>query len=100
MNRPDKSQPQSAIESNDQVDEALLYELDEMNSGVDPIESNDQVDEALLTKPQTDYTTKAASSSISLYQIRGFDWTALGVVILISAFFAITARLNAQPATS
>src|SRR6266496_4303532 len=76
MNRPDKSQPQSAIESNDQVDEALL------------------------TKPHTDYTTKAASSSISLHQIHGFDWTALGVVILISAFFAITARLNAQPATS
>src|SRR6266516_335091 len=76
MNRPDKSQPQSAIESNDQVDEALL------------------------TKPQTDYTTKAASSSISHHQIHGFDWTALGVVILISAFFAITARFHAQPATS
>jgi hypothetical protein len=29
-----------------------------------------------------------------------FDWTALGVVILIAALFAITARLHAQPATS
>jgi len=33
-------------------------------------------------------------------KVSGFDWAALGVVILISAFFAITARLNAQPATS
>jgi hypothetical protein len=29
-----------------------------------------------------------------------FDWAALGIVILIAAFFAITARLHAQPATS
>jgi hypothetical protein len=29
-----------------------------------------------------------------------FDWTALGTVILIAAFFAITARIHAQPATS
>jgi hypothetical protein len=63
-------------------------------------ESNDQVDEALLAKPQTDSTTKAASSSISPRQMSDFDWAALGVIILISAFFAITAHLNAQPATS
>ena len=63
-------------------------------------ESNDQMNEAPLAKPQTNYTTKAASSSISPHQVSGFDWAALGVVILISAFFAITARLNAQPATS
>ncbi len=31
---------------------------------------------------------------------RGFDWLAVGVVVLIAAFFAITARLHAQPATS
>ncbi len=29
-----------------------------------------------------------------------FDWTAVGIVILIAAFFAITARLHEQPATS
>ena len=29
-----------------------------------------------------------------------FDWTALGTVILIAAFFATTARIHAQPATS
>ncbi len=63
-------------------------------------ESNDQVNEAPLDKPQTNYNTKAASSSISSGQESGFDWAALGAVILISAFFAITARLNAQPATS
>jgi hypothetical protein len=62
--------------------------------------SNDQVDEAPMAKPQADSVTKAASLSTSPRQVSGFDWTALGVVILISAFFAITARINAQPATS
>jgi len=32
--------------------------------------------------------------------VSNFDWAALGIVILISAFFAITARIHAQPATS
>lgn len=30
----------------------------------------------------------------------GFDWLALGIVILITAFFALTARFNSQPAPS
>jgi hypothetical protein len=62
--------------------------------------SSDQVDEAPLDKPVTDSDTKVASSSAAYRQVSSFDWTAPGVVILISAFFAITARLNAQPATS
>ena len=62
--------------------------------------SNDQVDEAPGAKPQAHPAKKAASLSTSPRQVSGFDWTALGVVILISAFFAITARINAQPATS
>jgi hypothetical protein len=62
--------------------------------------SNDQVDEAPNAKPQAHPAKKAASLSTSPRQVSGFDWTALGVVILISAFFAITARINAQPATS
>src|SRR5204863_6830128 len=33
-------------------------------------------------------------------QENNFDWKALGIVILIAAFFSITARLHAQPATS
>lgn len=33
-------------------------------------------------------------------QAKGFDWLACGVVIIIAAFFALTARLNAQPAAS
>jgi hypothetical protein len=74
MNRPDQSQSAS--------------------------ESNGQVDDVPLIKPQMDYTPKEVSSSIFPQRMIGFDWVALGVVILISAFFAITARLNAQPATS
>lgn len=62
--------------------------------------SSDQVDEAPLDKPVTDSDTKVASTSAAYRQVSGFDWTAIGIVILISAFFAITARLNAQPATS
>lgn len=64
------------------------------------IEPNDQVDEGLLAKPHADTVPKIATSSISSPQVSSFDWTALGVVILISTFFAITARLHAQPATS
>jgi hypothetical protein len=62
--------------------------------------STDRVDEAPLAKSDTDSVTKGASSSAAYRQVSGFDWTAPGVVILISAFFAITARLYAQPATS
>ena len=62
--------------------------------------STDRVDEAPLAKPGTDPVTKVSSSSAAYRQVSGFDWTAPGVVILISVFFAITARLYAQPATS
>ncbi len=59
---------------------------------------NDQIDEAALLRAKTVATTKPVSLSSSSH--RGFDWLTLGVVILIAAFFAFTARLNAQPATS
>jgi hypothetical protein len=59
---------------------------------------NDQIDEAALLRAKTVATTKPVSLSSS--SLRGFDWLTLGVVILIAAFFAFTARLNAQPATS
>lgn len=42
-----------------------------------------------------------SSTSSKLHrQERSFDWTAVGIVILIAAFFSITARFHAQPATS
>lgn len=61
---------------------------------------SDQADKAPLNKSQVVSTTKTVSFPSSPRQVRGFDWTALSVVILIAAFFALTARLNAQPATS
>ncbi len=64
------------------------------------IEPNDQVEEGLLAKPHTDPVTKIATFSTTSRQVSDFDWAALGVMILISTFFAITARLHAQPATS
>ena len=62
-------------------------------------ESSEEVNEAQFAKPHIDSTT-AALLSESQIQESSFDWTALGVVILIAAFFAITARYNVQPATS
>ncbi len=62
-------------------------------------ESTEEVNGAPLAKPHRD-STRTALSSASQSQESSFDWTALGVVILIAAFFAITARHNAQPATS
>lgn len=59
---------------------------------------NDQIDEAALLSAKTVVTTKPVALSSS--SLRSFDWLTLGVVILIAAFFAFTARLNAQPATS
>jgi len=61
--------------------------------------SSEEVNEAQVTKPHIDSIT-AALFPESQSQQSGFDWTALGVVILIAAFFAITARHNVQPATS
>jgi hypothetical protein len=61
---------------------------------------NDHIDKAPLNKSQAVSTTKTVSFPPSPRQARGFNWAALGVVLLIAAFFALTARLNAQPATS
>lgn len=65
------------------------------------IESNEKVDKAPLDKPQAEaLVEKASSLTAPARQVSDFDWLALGVVILIAAFFALTARLNTQPATS
>jgi len=61
-----------------------------------PKSSTQSNEEAPSRKAQTISTMQPVSLSTS----HGFDWLALGVVILIAAFFAFTARLNAQPATS
>src|SRR5258708_19564146 len=55
-------------------------------------------DETPSRKAQTISTVQPVS--LATLPHHGFDWLALGVVILIAAFFAFTARLNAQPATS
>jgi hypothetical protein len=62
-------------------------------------ESFEGMDESLLTTPHIDSRTTSRPSKPQS-QESNFDWTALGIVILIAAFFAITARLHAQPATS
>jgi len=54
-----------------------------------------------VTQPAPHIDTRTTSRTFK-WQSRGsnFDWTALGVFILIAAFFAFTARLHEQPATS
>jgi len=73
-----------------------------MNSPDQPettTESFEGVHEVPLPKSHIDSRTRAISSA-SQSQESNFDWIALGIVVLIAAFFAITARFHAQPATS
>ena len=73
-----------------------------MNSPDNPettTEAFEGMDEASLITPHINSSTTSRSSKPQS-QESNFDWTALGIVILIAAFFAITARLHAQPATS
>jgi hypothetical protein len=62
-------------------------------------ESFEDTDEVSRPTPDIDSTTTSKPSQPQS-QGNNFDWKALGIVILIAAFFAITARLHAQPATS
>lgn len=76
MNRPD--QPEAATESNEQVNETAV----------------------IADKTHREADTKSSSFPPLARNAHGFDWLAIGVVILIAAFFALVARINAQPATS
>ena len=62
-------------------------------------ESYENADEVSRTTPHIDSRTTSRPSKPQS-QVSNFDWAALGIVILIAAFFAVTARLHAQPATS
>src|SRR5436309_6686063 len=62
-------------------------------------ESFEDTDEVSRPTPETDSRT-TSSPSMPQSQKSNFDWAALGIVFLIAAFFAITTRLHAQPATS
>jgi hypothetical protein len=58
--------------------------------------SLENMDETFIPVKHIDSRTTSKASR----QDSNFDWTAVGIVILIAAFFAITARIHAQPATS
>ncbi len=54
-----------------------------------------------VSRPILDMDSGTTSrSSVPQSAVSNFDWAALSIVILIAAFFAITARIHAQPATS
>ncbi|HYB01728.1 MAG TPA: hypothetical protein VED37_16030, partial [Ktedonobacteraceae bacterium] len=60
------------------------------------IENRDKV---LPTTSDIDSGTMSSSFKTQRH-INNFDWLTISIIILISAFFAITARFHAQPATS
>ena len=58
--------------------------------------SHEDMDETVSPITHVDAKTTSKASR----QDSNFDWTAVGIVILIAVFFAITARFHAQPSTS
>lgn len=54
------------------------------------------------TEKQQSAVTEASDDATMASQRRrdGFDWLAMGVALLIAAFFALTARFNSQPSPS
>lgn len=58
--------------------------------------SSESIDQANHDKSQTG----RPNLSVPLTRGSGFDWFALGIVILIAAFFAVMVRLNSQPPAS
>jgi hypothetical protein len=60
--------------------------------------SLDHIDQTSSEKAEIVIQALPASSAVD--GSGGFDWPVLGVIIVLAAFFAITARLHAQPATS
>jgi hypothetical protein len=60
--------------------------------------SLDHIDQTSSEKAEIVIQALPASSAVD--RSGGFDWPVMGVIIVLAAFFAITARLHAQPATS
>src|SRR5215469_16221600 len=73
-----------------------MHRPDKPETTTGSLESKDEV--SLATSDSVSGTTSSSFKAPS--HIDNFDWLALSIVILISAFFAITARFHAQPATS
>ena len=60
--------------------------------------SLDQIDQT--SSEQAEMVIQASPVPPAVDGAGGFDWPVMGVIIVLAAFFAITARLHAQPATS
>lgn len=63
-------------------------------------QSQDEIENTVTEEAQIAISPMPASLSSKAETERGFDWLAMGLVVLMAAFFAITARFHAQPATS
>jgi hypothetical protein len=62
--------------------------------------SMDQIDQTSPDNAEIVMQSAPASMPSVAEGERGFDWPVMGMIILLAAFFALTARLHAQPATS
>ena len=62
--------------------------------------SQDHIDNTSSQEAAIDIPVQSTAASSAPERQRGFDWPLMGVIVLVAAFFAITARLHAQPATS
>jgi len=60
----------------------------------------DQIDQTSADNAEIVIQPVPASASSVAESERGFDWPVMGMIILLAAFFGLTARLHAQPATS
>ncbi len=62
--------------------------------------SQDHIDNTSSQEAAIDIPVQSTAASSAPERQRGFDWPLMGLIVLVAAFFAITARLHAQPATS
>src|SRR5579875_71605 len=63
-------------------------------------QAQDEIEPTVSGEAEKTIQAVPATTSSKVEQERGFDWLAIGVVVLIAAFFAITARFQVQPANS
>src|SRR5712692_6822538 len=66
----------------------------------DPAEIKEPEEQHIAGELQTDDSMVSTPSPSQAVIENEFDWLAIGVVILIAAFFALAARLNPQPPAS
>ncbi len=63
-------------------------------------QAQDEIEDTVTDTAEKTIQPVPATTASKVEKERSFDWLTMGVVVLIAAFFAITARFQAQPANS